>query len=65
MTGHNEHEFRCRSDRRCIPRELKCDKIDNCGDWSDEGVSACGLSKYISPPLETAWPVDDVQCDSL
>ncbi|ELT92414.1 hypothetical protein CAPTEDRAFT_205031 [Capitella teleta] len=43
-TGSDGHEFRCRSEGRCIPRELKCDGYDNCGDWSDESVTSCGLS---------------------
>ena len=40
-----EHEYKCKNGR-CIPDEVVCDDYDNCGDWSDEGTSGCGLSKY-------------------
>lgn len=39
-----DNEYKCSIDGRCIPKEVKCDGFDNCGDWSDERVKACGLS---------------------
>jgi len=36
-------EFRCNNDR-CVDARVKCDGFDNCGDWSDESSTTCGLS---------------------
>ena len=51
MAGHcNSSEFRCNNDR-CIPEEVKCDDLDNCGDWSDERASTCGWRESITAPF--------------
>ena len=42
----SEREHKCKLEDRCIPSHLTCDNMDNCGDWSDEKTSTCGLSKY-------------------
>lgn len=41
--GQDPDEFQCSIEARCIDADVKCDGIDNCGDWSDEWSSACGL----------------------
>ena len=45
-SGDDPPEFRCYEGDRCIPRELTCDHYDNCGEWSDERTSVCGLGKW-------------------
>ncbi len=40
--GKNATEVRC-SNGYCAPKEVACDGLDNCGDWSDESELLCGL----------------------
>lgn len=42
-------DFRCKN-KRCIPKKMKCDAFDDCGDNSDE--ENCGV--YQCPP--EMWP---------
>lgn len=48
--------FEC-DNHKCIENELKCDRVDHCGDYSDEsaeGPAKCGVSsKFI---LSTVCP---------
>ena len=37
-------QFRC-SNGNCVPRDFRCDRVDDCGDGSDE-PSDCGKHTY-------------------
>lgn len=48
------HAFRCKN-RRCVPKSLVCDGVDNCGDGSDEAFCSKNLSK--------CHPITEFQCE--
>ncbi len=44
--GKNATEYRC-SNGYCAPKEVACDGLDNCGDWSDERFPVCEITLIV------------------
>ena len=41
-----EDEFKCNKDGKCIPKAYECNKIDECGDNSDE-ENCKGITNFV------------------
>jgi len=51
--------FRC-SSGRCIPAELACNTVDDCGDKSDEGDSGCASKYFDEAPACSLKKLNDL-----
>lgn len=59
------NQFMCRN-RLCIPNNLRCNKIDDCGDGSDEDLSALCLDLPTIPyPIDYECGLIDNKMESL
>nr|XP_008195317.2 PREDICTED: LOW QUALITY PROTEIN: prolow-density lipoprotein receptor-related protein 1 [Tribolium castaneum] len=51
------HDFQCKN-LKCIPYQQTCDRIDNCGDQSDEALGPDG------PCKDVICPANQIKCDN-
>ena len=47
FADHEECDFLC-SNKKCIDKDLICDKVDHCGDFSDEALYQ-GNNCFVAP----------------